>query len=91
MNHIKYVYTRKLNEYFTNEKIQSYYIEYISKDIKQPILVKQHVQWNKVEYNVEINEHIRFSIYNDIYNKYIQNIPIVFCFCHERLCFLKQI
>ncbi len=59
----------KLNEYFTNEKIQSYYIECISKEIRKLILVKQHVQWNKVEYSVEINEHIRFWIYNDIYNK----------------------
>jgi hypothetical protein len=58
---------------------------------KQPILVEHCVQSNKVEYHVEINERINFSIHDDMYNKQIQDVSIILCFCHERLCSLKQI
>jgi hypothetical protein len=53
--------------------------------------MEHHVQSNKVEHNVEMNEHTHNSIYTNIYDKQIQYAPITLCFCCERLCYLKQI
>ncbi len=50
-------------------------IECILKMFKQPILVEHCVQSNKVEYHVEINEDIKISIHNDIYNKKSKMFP----------------
>jgi hypothetical protein len=37
MNHMKYIYTKKSQEYFINDKVQSSYVQCILKEIKEPI------------------------------------------------------
>jgi hypothetical protein len=63
--------------------------------MKEPILTqllaKHDVQSNKIEHNVNINKNTHNSIYIDIYNKQIQDVPIIICFSCKRLCFLKQL
>jgi len=38
-----------------------------------------------------MNEHAHNSTYIDIYNKKIKDVPIIPCFCCERILFLKQL
>jgi hypothetical protein len=90
MNHMKYMSIKKPHEYFINDKIQSSYVECISQDMKQPIHVKHHVQSNNVKH-VKMNEHTYNSTYIDIYNKCIQNVPIIPCFCCEWLFFKNNL
>ncbi len=67
------------------------YVQCILKEIKEPILIqllaKHDVQSNKIEHNVNIKENTHNSIYIDIYNKQIQDVPIIPCFSSERLRF----
>jgi hypothetical protein len=37
MNHMKYIYTKKSNEFSINDKVQSSYSEFTLKETKQPI------------------------------------------------------
>jgi hypothetical protein len=73
MNHMKYIYTKKSQEYFINDKVQLSYVQCILKEIKKLIptqlFTKHDVQSNKIEHNVSIKENIHNSIYIDIYNK----------------------
>jgi hypothetical protein len=55
------------------------------------LFAKHDVQSNKIEHNGNIKENTYNSIYIDIYNKKIQDVPTVPCFNCERLCFLKQL
>ncbi len=92
MNQTIYIYTKKSQEYFTNDEVQSSYVQCTLKEIKNPILTQQllakhDIQSNKVEHNVNIKENTHNSIYIDIYNKKIQDVPIIPCFNCERLCF----
>jgi hypothetical protein len=50
---------------------------------------KHDVQSNKMKHNVNIKENTHNSIYINIYNKKIQDVPIIPCFSCERLCFKK--
>jgi hypothetical protein len=94
-NHMKYVYTKKSQDFFINDKVQSSYVQCILEEIKEPIptqlLAEHDVQSNKIEHNVNIKENTHNSMYIDIYNKQIQDVHIIPCFNCERLCFLKQL
>jgi len=37
MNHMKYIYTKKSQEYFINDKVQSSYVQWTLKEIKELI------------------------------------------------------
>jgi hypothetical protein len=93
---MKCINIKKSQEFFINDKIQSSYVQCTLKEIKEPIptqqfLAKHDVQPNKIEHNnVNVKENTHNSIHIDIYNKQIQEVPIVSCFNVERLCFLKQ-
>jgi hypothetical protein len=71
------------------------YVQCTLKEIKEPIptqlLAKHDVQSNKIEHNVNIKENTHNSIYIDIYNKKIQDVPMIPCFNSKYLCFLKQL
>jgi hypothetical protein len=67
------MHSTKSHEHFTNEKNK---IGCNSKENEQPILTKHHIQPNKMEHQAKINEHEHTSIYIDIYNKKIQDVPI---------------
>jgi hypothetical protein len=58
MNHMKYIYAKKSQESFINDKVQSSYVQCILKEIKELIptqlFAKHDVQSNKIEYNVNI-------------------------------------
>jgi hypothetical protein len=41
MNHMKYIYTKKSQEYFINDKVQLSYVQCILEEIKKPILTQQ--------------------------------------------------
>jgi hypothetical protein len=90
MNHMKYIYTKKSEEHI-NDKVQSSYVQFTLEEIKEPIftqlLAKHDVQSNKINHNVNIKETTHNSIYINIYNKQIQNVPIIPCFNYERLSF----
>jgi hypothetical protein len=94
MNHMKYIYTKKSQEHFINDKVQSSHVQCILEEIKEPIftqlLAKHDVQSNKIKHNVNIKETTHNSIYINICNKQIQNVPIIPCFNCERLCFIKK-
>jgi hypothetical protein len=75
------------HESFTNEKIQSLQIKCILEEIKQPMHVEHHVQSNKVKYCVDISAHAHNWTYIDIYNKQIQDVSIIPCFCYEKYAF----
>jgi hypothetical protein len=53
--------------------------------------MEHDVQLNKIKHNVNIKENTPNSIYFDIYNNKIQNVPIIICFSCEWLCYLKQL
>ncbi len=52
MSHMKYIYTKKSQEYFINDKVQSSYVqcslEEINESIPTQLLAKHDVQWNKM-------------------------------------------
>jgi hypothetical protein len=59
MNHMKYIYTKKPQKYFINDKVQSLYVQCILEEIKRPIptqqlFTKYDVQLNKIKHNVNI-------------------------------------
>jgi len=63
MNHMKYIYTKKPQKYFINDKVQSSYVQCILKEIKgliptQQLFTTHDVQLNKIEHNVNIKENI---------------------------------
>ncbi len=63
MNHMKYIYTKKSQEYFINDKVQLSYVQCILEEIKKPILTQQllakhDVQSNKIEHNNNIKKYI---------------------------------
>jgi hypothetical protein len=77
---MKYIYINKSQEYFINDKVQSSYVQCTLEEIKKPIpieqfLTKHDVQSNKIEHNVNIKENTHNSIYIDIYNKKIEDVP----------------
>jgi hypothetical protein len=78
------------NEYFTNGKFQFSYIECTSKKSNNQFL--QNIMFNQIKCptSCEINEHVNNSILLTSIIK-IWNVPIISCFCYERLCFLKQL
>jgi hypothetical protein len=41
MNHKKYIYTKKSQKYFIDDKVHSSYVQCILKEIKEPILTQQ--------------------------------------------------
>jgi hypothetical protein len=41
MNHMKYIYTKKPQKYFINDKIQSSYVQCTLEKIKKPIPTQQ--------------------------------------------------
>jgi hypothetical protein len=90
MNHMKYIYITRI---FHNSQCLLSYVQCILKEIKKPILTqifaKHDVQSNKIKNNVNIKETTHNSIYIDIYNRQIQDVPIIPCFGCERL-FLKK-
>jgi ABC-type transporter MlaC component len=53
------------------------------------LLVEHDDQSNKIKHNANIKENTHNSIYINIYNKKIQDVPIIPCFSCERLYFLK--
>jgi hypothetical protein len=72
------------------------YVQCTLEEIKEPIftqqlLVKHDVQSNKIEHNINIKENTHNSIYIVIYDKQIQDVPIIPCFSWEMLWFLKQL
>jgi hypothetical protein len=88
MNHMQYIYTKKSQEYFINDKVQSSYVQCTLEEVKKPILTQQllakhDIQSNKIEHNISIKENKHNSIYIDIYNKQIQDVSIIPCFCCE--------
>jgi hypothetical protein len=59
---MKYLYTKKLQKYFINDKVQSSYVQCTLKEIKGPLptqqsFTKHDVQLNKIEHNVNIKEN----------------------------------
>jgi hypothetical protein len=74
-SHEIYIYTKKSQENFINDKIQSSYVQCTLKEIQKPILtqqllVKHDVQSNKIEHNINIKENTHNSTYINIYNKF---------------------
>jgi hypothetical protein len=68
MDHMKYKYTKKSQEYFINDKVQSSYLPCILEEIKEPILTQQlfakhDVQSNQIKHNVNIKENTHNSIH----------------------------
>jgi hypothetical protein len=82
-NHMKYVYTKKSQEFFINDKVQSSYVQCILEEIKKPIptqlFVEHDVQSNKIEHNVNLKENTHNSMYIYIYNNQIQDVHIIPC------------
>jgi hypothetical protein len=61
MNHMKYIYDKKSQEYFKNDKVQS---SYVKKPIPtQQLLAKHDVQSNKIEHNINIKEDTHNSMF----------------------------
>jgi hypothetical protein len=61
------IYSKKSQEFFINDKVQSTYVQFILKEIKKPIptkqlLAKHDVQSNKIEQNVDTKENTYNSI-----------------------------
>ncbi len=76
MNNMKYIYTKKSQESFINDKVQSSYVQCTLEEIEQPIptqqfTAKHDVQLNKIEHSVDIKENTHNSIYINNYNKQI--------------------
>jgi hypothetical protein len=58
---MKYIYDKKSQEYFKNDKVQS---SYVKKPIPtQQLLAKHDVQSNKIEHNINIKEDTHNSMF----------------------------
>jgi len=83
MNHMKYIYILENHMNISQmTKFNHHTLNAFFTKLKQPIHVKHHV---------DINEHAHNSIYINIYNKKIQDVPIIPYFYCESLFFLNNL
>ncbi len=61
---IEWIYIIKSNETSINDKVQSSYIEFTLKSIKQKVFGEHDVQSNKIKHNINIKKMKKNGIYN---------------------------
>ncbi len=95
MNHMKYIYSKKSEKYFINDKVQSSYVQCTLEEIKKPIhiqlLVEHDVQSNKIEHNVYIKNIYIIQYTLTFIIKKIQDVHIIPYFCSKMLYLKKKI
>jgi hypothetical protein len=92
---MKYIYSKKSEKYFINDKVQSSYVQCTLEEIKKPIhiqlLVEHDVQSNKIEHNVYIKNIYIIQYTLTFIIKKIQDVHIIPYFCSKMLYLKKKI